>query len=36
MLRQVNQVYQSNGNFHYFIDECFAQDDIIIPISGRC
>lgn len=36
MLKNINQVYQTNGNFHYFIEDSFAQDDIILPISGRC
>lgn len=35
MLKQVNQVYQTNGNFLYFIEDSFAHDDIIVPISGK-
>ena len=28
-------MYQTNGNFLYFIEESFAHDDIILPISGK-
>jgi hypothetical protein len=32
LLKQVNHVYQTSGNFVYFIDDCFAQDDLILPV----
>lgn len=35
LLKQINQVYRANGNFLYFIEDSFAHDDIILPISGK-
>jgi hypothetical protein len=28
-------MYQTKGNFYYFIEDSFAHDDIILPISGK-
>lgn len=35
LLKQINQVYRANGNFLYQIEDSFAHDDIILPISGK-